>query len=94
MISSPVSRCQSNLADEVLDYFRFGVLLLNDQTGARVSAIEKELGRNARDINCRVLEQWLSGQGKHPVSWTTLIDVLQDMGLYRLAMDIRKMKHT
>ena len=69
-------------------YLQFGILLLEDQTGARISAMERELAKNAQDINYRVFQEWLQGNGRKPVSWVTLISVLKDIGLSQLAKSI------
>ena len=74
-------------------YCSFGIQLLQDRTGAMVSAIEKELGKNALDINHKILSLWLQGKGRQPVTWDTLIAVLQDIGLKCLAEDIKDVKH-
>lgn len=81
LICFATPRGKINLAEEIgVDYWQFGIMLLNDETGARVTAIEKELGHNARDINCRVFQLWLSGKGRQPVSWDTLVTTLEDIG--------------
>ena len=69
-------------------YFKFGVLLLNDKTGAEVSAIIKEHRENAAEINLEILRRWIGGKGQ-PLSWDTLISVLQSIGLETLASDIK-----
>ena len=75
-----------NIASEIgVNYRQFGTLLLNDETGARVNAIERELVRNAEEINCRILSEWLEGKGIKPVSWNTLVGVLVDIELSQLA---------
>jgi len=43
---------------------------------------------NAQQINMEILQEWLAGGGKEPVSWRTLIRVLRDVGLNVLAGDI------
>ena len=43
-------------------------------------------------INEEILRQWLSGKGKQPVTWATLIEVLHDIGLSTLAKDISAVK--
>ena len=75
------------------EYFPFGILLLEDDDGSKVSSIEKELLKNAEDINRRIFTLWLSGKGKHPVTWSTLIGVLQDIELNKLAETIANVKH-
>lgn len=71
-----------NLAELIgTEYFRVGILLLNDTTGRKIDALEKELRYDATNINRRVFQSWLIGAGKQPVTWATLIAVLRDVGL-------------
>ena len=44
---------------------------------------------DAEKINADILQQWISGRGKHPVTWKTLTEVLYDIGLNTLAGDIK-----
>lgn len=82
-----------NLAKKIgADYMMFGVLLLEDDTGEQISAIENELKCNAERINFRVLQLWVQGKGRQPVTWATLVAVLQDIGLVKLAKDIEAVK--
>ena len=70
-------------------YISFGLLLLEDDKGNEIYAIEKELQKNASDINNRILYLWLNGKGKQPVTWETLIGVMKQVdGLQVLACDI------
>lgn len=73
------------------DYYDFGVLLLQDGIGAHVRALEHELYRNGEEINKRILEEWLSDDvsGKKPVTWNTLIEVINNIGKGELAAKIR-----
>ena len=48
--------------------------------------------RDAVRINTDILEEWLQGRGIQPVSWTTLVKVLEDIDLGTLASDIREAK--
>ena len=78
-----------NIISEIgAKYTTFGILLLNDQTGARITAIAREHTNDAEQINIVVLQEWLQGKGKKPVTWHTLIEVLKDAGLSELAKDI------
>jgi hypothetical protein len=78
-----------NVAREVgAEYTRFGILLLKDDSGKQISAIENELKCNAEKINLRVLQLWIQGSGR-PVTWATLVDVLEDIELKKLASDIK-----
>ena len=70
----------------------FGVLLLNDETGAQVSSIVTKHHGNAAGINLEILKQWIEGKGK-PLSWDTLISVLNSIGLCTLASEIKDGLH-
>ena len=68
----------------------FGTLLLQDKTGQTISAIAKEHRGNATDINREILQRWLQGQGKQPISWNTLVLTLRDVQLSVLADKIQR----
>ena len=69
---------------------RFGILLLDveDPNGMRIRNMERKHKNDAEEINMEVLQEWLKGAGKQPVTWDTLIDVLRDTKLTRLASEI------
>ena len=69
-------------------YSMFGVVLLDDKTGAEVNAIATQYWGNAQQINFEILRLWIGGKGK-PLSWDALIDVLNAIGLNTLAGDIQ-----
>ena len=46
----------------------------------------------AEEINKEILEQWITGRGKHPVTWKTLTEVLHDIDLNTLAREIEVVK--
>ena len=71
-------------------YSTLGPLLLNDNTGAVTSAITNQYQNNAVAINQDILSQWVQGQGKLPVTWSTLLGVLDDVGLSELTQMVRK----
>ena len=71
-------------------YSTLGPLLLNDDNGAVISAIINQHKDNAVAINQEILTRWLLGQGKLPVTWSTLLGVLDDVGLSELAQMVRK----
>lgn len=70
-------------------YREFGVLLLEDGNGAVVTYIAKQNHYNAVDVNNDILMRWLEDDGKKPVTWSTLISVLNDVGLKALAKTIK-----
>ena len=93
LICFPTLKGKVNLADEIgCSYWKFGVLLLDDDSGKRISAIELEYRHNAERIVCRVFQLWLEGKGKQPVTWSTLVTVLQDIDLNLLAKCISDVK--
>ena len=73
-------------------YFNFGVCLLNDKDGAWVRALELKHGKDSEKINTEILEQWLKGSGKLPVTWTTLVKVLKETDNTILASEIEEVK--
>ena len=39
-------------------------------------------------MNWDILEEWINSKGKQPMTWVTLVDILQDTGLTNLANEI------
>ena len=73
-------------------YDQFGTFLLDDSTGSRVETIAHRHHYDPELINMKILKEWLTGRGKHPVTWATLIEVLHDVKLSTLANDIEAVK--
>ena len=73
-------------------YYELGMGLLQDHHGAKLDAIVRECRDNASDINRKILQKWVNGDGKQPASWATLATELELSGLSTLAMNIRKEK--
>ena len=48
---------------------------------------------SAEQVNIAILQEWLIGRGKKPVTWTTLVEVLRDIELSTLAGDIEAVKY-
>ena len=70
----------------------FGTFLLDDRNGARVKNLEYQYHRHAEHINTAILQKWLTGSGKQPVTWATLVEVLHDIEFSTLAGDIKAVK--
>ena len=70
----------------------FGIFLLEDETGARIQNIASKHMKDPEAINMDVLQQWIEGRGKQPVTWETLVEVLRDIELNTLAGDIADIK--
>ena len=47
---------------------------------------------DAERINTEILQEWLTGRGKQPVTWATLVKVLCDIKLSVLASEIEAVK--
>ena len=69
-------------------YVQFGAFLLDDRNGSRVKLIAHKHLNDAEQINTEILQQWLEGSGKQPVTWATLVKVLHDIKLSTLAGEI------
>ena len=75
-----------------IKYFEFGTFLLEDSTGSMVEIIAHKHHNDAERINTEILQQWLTGRGKKPVTWATLVEVLRDIELSTLAYEIKAVK--
>ena len=73
-------------------YVQFGTFLLDDRNGSKVKIIARKHHYDAEEINIEILQEWLIGRGKQPVTWATLVEVLCDIELSTLAGDIRTNK--
>ena len=72
--------------------YQFGVLLLKDETGARVETVIRKQLNDAEQINMEIFKLWFAGEGEQPVTWRTLVEVLRDVDLTTLAGDIADVK--
>ena len=89
LLKFPSKRGNINIPEQIgTKYLEFGILLLNDESGANVSAIVSQHREDAKQINLEILKLWIQGKGNY-VSWDTLIDVLETVGLVTLASDIK-----
>ncbi len=86
-----MSKIQSyDIYDEMGSKYReCCTFLLNDRDGAKLQAIEGRYQRDASSINHEIFSRWLQGEGRQPVTWATLVGVLQDIGMKSLADDIK-----
>lgn len=73
-------------------YVMFGLLLLEDATGSKVQNIAHQHRNDSEKINMEILQRWIDGRGKLPVTWQTLTDVLRYCNLSELAAEIEAMK--
>ena len=73
-------------------YVQFGTFLLDDRNGSRVKIMAHKHLNDAEQINTEILQEWLTGRGKQPVTWATLVEVLRDIELSTLAGEIEAVK--
>jgi len=73
-------------------YVSFGTFLLDDSTGSRVKMTAHKHLNDAERINTEILQEWLTGRGKQPVTWATLVEVLHDIKFSTLAYEIEAVK--
>ena len=78
------------VARTAVKYRRFGILLLNDDTGATINNIEKAKGPDPVDITNEIFSRWMEGTGLEPL-WLTLVNCLRDIELNTVANEIQKM---
>ena len=69
-------------------YEELGYDLLNDDDGIITEEISDQCHSNGPRIVGKIFQRWLLGQGRHPVTWRTLIEVLKNIELSELAKDI------
>ena len=75
-----------NIAREIgCKYEVFGTLLLLDNTMAHIQDLERRFQGNGEQINMHILQEWVEGKGKKPITWTTLLKVINDIGMGELA---------
>ena len=67
----------------------FGVLLEFDHNGTQVETIDKK--HRGDPVACcqAMFQHWLSGNGRKPLSWRTLIELLEDADQEVLAGEVR-----
>ena len=82
-----------NISEEIgIKYVQFGTFLLDDRTGSRVKIMAYKHHYDAERINTEILQEWLTGRGRQPVNWATLVEILHDIELSVLAGEIEAVK--
>ena len=69
------------------NFFQFGVLLLDDEDGAIVEALDDECNGKRERIVHKILMKWVRGRGR-ALSWKMLSDTLRKCSLSTLADNI------
>ena len=79
-----------DVAEEIANsYKKIGGVLLQDSNGNKVGIIFKDNLHMVVDTSVDILKKWLDGSGERPVTWRTLIRVLEECEKVELAQDIR-----
>ena len=72
-----------NIAEQIgVNYLMFGMILLQDDNGVIVKALEEEHRGKAEKINLVIFHRWLEGKGMMPMTWSTLVTVLEKIHVY------------
>ena len=82
---------QFSVIDELgRDYNKVGTQLLEDKRGNIMEGIIDDV-RGASNIKEEIFKRWLRGTGMKPITWRTLVDLLESspIRLGTLASDIR-----
>ena len=72
-----------------MKYLMFGTLLLKDDNGVRVQAIESKCKDDIMNINIQILREWILGNDI-PCTWDDLIRILKKSRCSKLAADIEE----
>ena len=90
MITLP-ALVQKNIPAEIGEnYYKLGLLLLEDDYGNKTDAIVAAHRDDLEMITIKIFQKWINGDGKTPATWATLIQVLKDLKMNRLCRDIEK----
>ena len=82
-----------NIPEEIATKsIQFGAFLLEDKHGTRVKIMAYGCSNNARQVNIEIFREWLTGRGRQPVTWGTLVEVLLGIELSTLAGEIESVK--
>eukprot|EP00731_Ephydatia_muelleri_P005831 Em0003g79a len=83
VVCQVVPPAEVNIAEQIgVNYLMFGMILLQDDNGAVVKALEEEHRGKAEKINIAIFQKWLDGKGMRPVTWSTLVTVLQKIRIW------------
>ena len=71
------------------DYQTFGTIILEDKRGAIMEDINDNHSR-ANDRKREIMRRFINGKGMKPVTWRTVVTVLNEMRLTELVSDIEE----
>ena len=77
-----------------IHYAKLAMHLLDDVNLVITASLEMQFHHNPEIIAKEVYKKWISGTGRKPISWQTLVCVLRDIQLNSLAEEIEAaLKH-
>ena len=76
-----------------VEYFNFGIYLLDDKTGQQLGIFESDCHYQAEPIVKRILRSWLTREPT-PVTWKNLIETLHKSNLNTLAYHVERSHST
>ena len=73
---------QLNIVQSIgTSYPTLGIPLLEDHNGVLVDALRSEHQHNVEAITRAIFQRWITGTGRKPTTWRTLVDVLRECKL-------------
>ena len=91
LLDFPGMKRRINIAKDISTHYReVGTFLLEEETNATVNSLSHSCNRDCEEINSRLLNRWLEGKGKKPITWETLVEVLRKAELQVLADEIKE----
>lgn len=80
LMEFPFNNQKVNIIQQLgTSYRELGTRLLNDDTGAITDGIIKGCHDDVPEINYKVLQRWILGNGRKPTTWKALVDVLENV---------------
>ena len=77
-----ISVGQLNIIESIgTRYPKLGILLLEDDKGVLVDSLRSEYLLNAEEITRAIFQRWITGTGRKPTTWRTLVDALRQCQL-------------
>ena len=83
-----VSKNLNNIQRTSTSYTKLGMYLLDDDNCDIVEGLKDKYHHDPVEIVTAVYKMWVSGTGRKPATWQTLVGVLRDIELNSLADDI------
>ena len=91
LLDFPGMKRRLNIAKDISTHYRdVGTFLLEEETNATVNSLAHSYNRDCEEINNQLLNCWLEGKGKKPITWETLVEVLRKAELLVLADEIKE----